>query len=104
MNIADILKKNFVMIPVVASILFGTFTGVKYVIDLTSQIDDSAIEITNLKRDIKVVQDSNNDLKQRLGRAESTWEMAENLYRQLAETVRDQGWDIKDLSREVAGN
>ena len=104
MNIADILKKNFVMIPVVASILFGTFTGVKYVIDLTSQIDDSAIEITNLKRDIKVVQDSNNDLKQRLGRVESTWEMAENLYRQLAETVRDQGWDIKDLSREVTGN
>ena len=104
MNIADILKKNFVMIPVVASILFGTFTGVKYVIDLTSQIDDSAIEITNLKRDIKVVQDSNNDLKQRLGRAESTWEMAENLYRQLAETVRDQGWDIKDLNREVTGN
>jgi chromosome segregation ATPase len=104
MNIADILRKNFVMIPVVASILFGTFTGVKYVIDLTSQINESAIEITNLERDLKVVQDSNTDMRQRLARAESTWEMAENLYRQLAETVRDQGWDIKDLSREVTGN
>jgi hypothetical protein len=30
--------------------------------------------------------------------------MAENLYRELAEKVRDMAWDIKDLSREVTGN
>ena len=101
MELTSILKKNIVMIPVVASILVGSFTGVKYVINLTSQINDSALEITNLKRDIALVAESNADLKTRLSRAEGTWEMAENLYRELAEKVRDQAWDIKDLNREV---
>jgi chromosome segregation ATPase len=104
MELTSILKKNIVMIPVVASILVGSFTGVKYVINLTSQINDSSLEITNLKRDIALVAESNADLKQRLSRAEGTWEMAENLYRELAEKVRDQAWDIKDLNRDVNGN
>nr|BAR36210.1 hypothetical protein [uncultured Mediterranean phage uvMED] len=103
MELTSILKKNIVMIPVVASILVGSFTGVKYVINLTSQINDSALEITNLKRDIALVAESNADLKTRLSRAEGTWEMAENLYRELAEKVRDQAWDIKDLNRDVNG-
>jgi chromosome segregation ATPase len=103
MELTSILKKNIVMIPVVASILVGSFTGVKYVINLTSQINDSSLEITNLKRDIALVAESNADLKTRLSRAEGTWEMAENLYRELAEKVRDQAWDIKDLNRDVNG-
>jgi|TARA_B100001093_G_C26189113_1_gene743164 chromosome segregation ATPase len=103
MELTSILKKNIVMIPVVASILVGSFTGVKYVINLTSQINDSALEITNLKRDIALVAENNADLKTRLSRAEGTWEMAENLYRELAEKVRDQAWDIKDLNRDVNG-
>ena len=57
-----------------------------------------------MQRDMSVIRDSNTDLKQRLARAEGTWEMAENLYRELAEKVRDMAWDIKDLSREVNGN
>ena len=40
-----------------------------------------------------------NDLKQRLSAAEATWTMAENLYRQLADQVRENSYDIKDLSR-----
>ena len=40
-----------------------------------------------------------NDLKQRLSAAEATWTMAENLYRQLADTVRDHTYDLKDLTR-----
>ena len=28
MNVVDLLKKNVVMIPVVASVIVGTFTGV----------------------------------------------------------------------------
>ena len=35
MNLADLLKKNIVMVPVVASVLVGTFTGVKYIVNLT---------------------------------------------------------------------
>ena len=35
MNATDILKKNFVMIPVVVSIVVGSFTGVKYIVSLS---------------------------------------------------------------------
>ena len=34
MNIAELFKKNFVLIPVIASVLFGTFAGVKYIVNL----------------------------------------------------------------------
>ena len=33
MNIADKLKSNIVVIPVVASIVVGSFTGIKYVLN-----------------------------------------------------------------------
>lgn len=104
MQIADLLKKNIVMIPVVASILVGSFTGIKYIVNLTDTINANQLEIVNLQRDLKVVSDTNTDLKQRLSRAEGTWDMAENLYRELAEKVRDMTWDIKDLNRDVNGN
>ena len=38
MNLADLLKKNIVMVPVVASVLVGTFTGVRYIVNLTDTI------------------------------------------------------------------
>ena len=104
MQLTDLLKKNIVMIPVVASILVGSFTGIKYIVNLTDTINANQLEIVNLQRDLKVVSDTNTDLKQRLSRAEGTWDMAENLYRELAEKVRDMTWDIKDLNRDVNGN
>jgi hypothetical protein len=39
------------------------------------------------------------DQNTRLTSAESTWQMAENLYRQLADQVREHSYDIKDLNR-----
>ena len=51
MNIAELFKKNFVLIPVIASVLFGTFTGVKYVVNLTDTINQSEQHIVNLERD-----------------------------------------------------
>ena len=68
------VKKNIVIVPVVAAILAGTFTSIRYVLNLT-------------------------DTATRLSAAEATWEMAENLYRQLADQVREHAYDIKDLSR-----
>ena len=57
MNIAELLKKNVVMVPVVASLIVGTFTGVKYIVDLTETINknQAAIEViqkTDLKNQI----------------------------------------------------
>ena len=48
MNLADLLKKNIVMIPVVASVLVGTFTGVKYVVNLTDTINANKAEIEKI--------------------------------------------------------
>jgi|TARA_B110000196_G_scaffold193956_1_gene166175 septal ring factor EnvC (AmiA/AmiB activator) len=99
MSIAELFKKNFVLIPVIASVLFGTFTGVKYIVNLTDTINSNQTQIINLQRDLKVSQEKLTDQNTRLTSAESTWQMAENLYRQLADTVREHSYDIKDLNR-----
>jgi len=99
MNIADLLKKNFVLVPVIASVLFGTFTGVKYIVNLTDTINQSEVHIVNLERDLTVAQDKISEMNTRLASAEATWLMAENLYRTLADQVREHSYDIKDLSR-----
>ena len=46
MNIAELLKKNVVMVPVVASLIVGTFTGVKYIVSLTETINQNRDQIT----------------------------------------------------------
>jgi hypothetical protein len=56
-NIVDLLKKNIVMIPVVASVIVGTFTGVRYIVSLTetinkNQADIAIINDTHLKNQI----------------------------------------------------
>jgi len=57
MNFADLLKKNIVMIPVVASVIVGTFTGVRYIVSLTETINQNKTAIliindTHLKNQI----------------------------------------------------
>ena len=99
MNIVDLLKKNIVMVPIVASVLVGTFTGVRYVVNLTDTINASEQEIINLQRDLKQIQKNISEINTRLSSAEATWQMAENLYRQLADQVRENSYDIKDLNR-----
>ena len=99
MNVAELFKKNFVLIPVIASVLFGTFTGVKYVVNLTDTINQSESHIVNLERDLAVAKDKIAEINTRLASAEATWQMAENLYRTLADQVREHSYDIKDLNR-----
>ena len=53
----------------------------------------------NLSRDLTVAEDKLTEVATRLSAAEATWEMAENLYRQLADQVRENSYDIKDLNR-----
>ena len=99
MNFAELFKKNFIFIPVVASIVVGGFTSVKYVLNLTTTINNSEVQIVNLERDLTVAQDKIAEMNTRLSSAEATWQMAENLYRQLADQVREHDYDIKDLNR-----
>tara|TARA_R100001510_G_C7500524_1_gene104399 strand:+ start:102 stop:437 length:336 start_codon:yes stop_codon:yes gene_type:complete len=109
MNLVDLLKKNIVMVPVVASVLVGTFTGVKYIVNLTDTINANqaqieklqTMSIENINRDIQMLTDNINTVIAKLERAEGTWEMAENLYEVLADKVRQMEYDIKDLNREI---
>ena len=101
MNLAELFKKNIILIPVVASILVGTFTSIRYVLNLTSTIDDSKLTIIKLESDLALAQKEITDMNTRLSSAEATWQMAENLYRQLADQVREHSYDIKDLNREI---
>jgi len=80
MNLVDLLKKNIVMIPVVASVLVGTFTGVRYIVNLTDTINSNQQEIINLQRDLTQAQKNITEINTRLSSAEATWQMAENLY------------------------
>ena len=93
------IKRNIVIVPVVAAILAGTFTSVRYVLSLTDTIEANKQTIINLERDLEVAKERLTDTATRLSAAEATWEMAENLYRQLADQVREHAYDIKDLSR-----
>ena len=97
MSIAELFKKNFILVPVIASVLVGTFTGVRYIVNLTDTINDNKTQIINLQRDLKVSQEKLTDQNTRLTSAESTWQMAENLYRQLADQVREHSYDYKRL-------
>ena len=89
------------MVPVVASLIVGTFTGVRYIVNLTDSINGSVQEIVNLQRDLEVAQKAIVDLNTRLASAEAPWQMAENLYRQLADQVREHDYDIKDINRDL---
>ena len=54
MNLLDILKKNVVMVPVVASVIVGTFTGVRYIVSLTETINQNQAAIEKIqKTDLK---------------------------------------------------
>ena len=99
MNIAELFKKNFILVPVIASVLVGTFTGVRYIVNLTDTINDNQTQIVNLQRDLTVAQEKLTDQNTRLSSAEATWQMAENMYRVLSDQVREHDYDIKDLSR-----
>ena len=65
---------------------------------LNSNIYDTK-SLINIERDLAVAEDKLTEVATRLSAAEATWEMAENLYRQLADQVREHAYDIKDLSR-----
>ena len=99
MNLVDLLKKSIVMVPVVASLVVGTFTGVRYIVNLTDTINAADQQIVNLQRDLDQAKKNITDINTRLSSAEATWQMAENLYRQLADQVREHDYDIKDLNR-----
>jgi len=95
----EYLKKNIVIIPVIGAILAGTVTSVRYVFIMTDTIKVNKEILESVTRDMDMQKEMMNDLKQRLARAEATWDMAENIFQTLSDQVRQHEYDIKDLNR-----
>ena len=98
------------MVPVVASVVVGTFTGIKYIVELTDTIDRNAIEIQQLQTQLTDNKEKLNDSKQNIAiklgevranvaKMEASMRMGEDLYRVLADQVREHTYDLKDLNR-----
>ena len=50
MNIAELFKKNFILVPEIAYVLVGTFTGVIDIVNLTDTSNDNQNQLIILQR------------------------------------------------------
>tara|TARA_R110000764_G_scaffold105809_1_gene191528 strand:- start:91 stop:426 length:336 start_codon:yes stop_codon:yes gene_type:complete len=105
MDIAELLKKNFVLVPIIASVIVGTFTGVKYVVDLTETIDENKRQIgiiqnTNLKNQIKYISQltiNQNKIKLEIEREKGSKEVLANKLTTIFEKIKEIEFDIKQI-------
>jgi len=105
MNIVDLLKKNIVMIPVIASVLVGTFTGVKYIVSLTETINKnkSAITIINdkdLKNQIEYIariQENQNHLLLNIEKNKGNTIVTDDKMKTLEEKIKQMENDFKNF-------
>ena len=105
MNIAELLKKNVVMIPVVASLVVGTFTGVKYIVDLTETINGNKAAITiinekDLKNQIEYISQltlNQNNLLLRVEREKGNNNIIKDKMKLLSEKIRQIELDFKTM-------
>ena len=103
MNIIDLLKKNIVMVPVVASLVVGTFTGVRYIVSLTETINKnkSAITIINeedLKNQIEYIariQENQNHLLLNIEKNKGNTIVTNDKLQRLEEKINEMEQDFK---------
>ena len=105
MNIVDLLKKNVVMIPVVASVLVGTFTGVKYIVSLTETINKNKSEITiindthlfNFKTYIARIQENQNHLLLNIEKNKGNTIVTDDKIDRMEEKIKQLEIDFKNF-------
>ena len=105
MNATDILKKNFVMIPVVVSIVVGSFTGVRYIVNLTETINKNKAEInkindTHLKNQIGYIarlQENQSHLLLNIEKNKGNTIVANDKMDRLEEKIKQLEIDFKNL-------
>ena len=99
MNIADKLKSNIVVIPVVASIVVGSFTGIKYVLNLTNTINSNKQAIfileDKLNKQNEVIKKVNQDISNIYG----VIQMSKEIMEIMGGQVSDLQWELRDFSR-----
>jgi len=105
MNILDILKKNVVMVPVVASVIVGTFTGVRYIVSLTETINQNQAAITiindtHLKNQIGYIariQENQSHLLLKLETNNGNTIVTENKLKRMEEKINSMEQDFKNF-------
>jgi len=105
MNIVDLLKKNVVMIPVIASVLVGTFTGVKYIVSLTETINKNKSEITiindthlfNFKTYIARIQENQNHLLLNIEKNKGNTIVTDDKIDRMEEKIKQLEIDFKNF-------
>ena len=95
-KLVSLVKSNIVVIPIVIAIIGATFSTLSYVINLTETVESNRVQIEKL-----IVEKENlaKDMKNKQAELSAAYRMGEDLYRILADQVREQSYDIKDLNR-----
>ena len=99
MNIADKLKSNIVVIPVVASIVVGSFTGIKYVLNLTNTINSNKQAIFILEDKINKQNEVIKKVNQDISNIYGVIQMSKEIMEIMGGQVSDLQWEVRDLSR-----
>ena len=105
MNILDLLKKNIVMIPVIISLLVGTFTGVRYIVSLTETINKNKAEIiiindTHLKNQIGYIariQENQNHLLLNIEKNKGNTIVTDDKLKTMEEKIKQMENDFKNF-------
>ena len=105
MNLLDLLKKNIVMIPVILSLIVGTFTGVRYIVSLTETIDKNKTAIliindTHLKNQIGYIariQENQQHLLLNIEKNKGNTIVANNKMKILEEKIKQLEIDFKNF-------
>ena len=99
MSIADKLKSNIVVIPVVASIVVGSFTGIKYVLNLTNTINSNKQAIFILEDKINKQNEVIKKVTQDISNIYGVIQMSKEIMEIMGGQVSDLQWELRDLSR-----
>ena len=101
MNIADKLKSNIVVIPVVASIVVGSFTGIKYVLNLTNTINSNKQAIYILEDKISNQNETIKKANQDISNIYGVIQMSKEIMEIMGGQVSDLQWEVRDLIKII---
>jgi len=115
MNILDLLKKNIVIVPVVASVMVGTFTGVRYIVSLTETINKNKAEISiindthllNFKTYIGQLNTNQNELLLMIEKDKGNRIVADEKMQRMEEKIKQMETDFKAfliMRSQLGGN
>ena len=98
-KLVSLVKSNIVVIPIVIAIIGATFSTLSYVINLTETVESNRVQIEKLIVEKENLAKDMKDMQSKQAELSAAYRMGEDLYRILADQVREQSYDIKDLNR-----